>query len=580
MKLILTSTILIGAAAKPSPHKNEQSIAGLRGQQKADSNKQRELQELFGGDLFEDFFSGGDFEDLFSGGGDTGFLSGGDDLVGCGGTCTNPTICNSFTSRLDPTPVFKDACNAGCFSKMKLFTCEKYCVDDDDAASAAAAITAVERIGMIDSMVDIMCSDCKFYQCCVGNDAPNPTKYDTCMGYLADDTEDQVMGNSVLDQIADAFDSIAESFEDIVIPGLDNNGALAAAGDVSDGDLDSVLDQIADSVTEALGIVTEALDAVDLPEIDWNFTDNVWGDSAVSSGTDQMASGLSVLSQLVDSLDCPETCTKKDLCDSVFLGTPDSSFLEDACNASCLPVVSSCEEICRNVDGLEFLESVTAMACESCKFLKCCGGKDQDSVTKFDTCQEFFPEMGDFLPTIDMENFNVQEWIDSADWSGIQESLGLSELVDNLHSLLDEAVANYDAFPVTCNSDTCPIAGLCEMSIDLATFEAADICSNNALFSCGEGLEEMCKAECDGTSGDSTPLCSLCSIATCCKNPAASFEACAAAALPEDLTLEDLSESTANNPVEDSLSESSVSPLLRTPCPSQQALRLRVPCPS
>mmetsp|Transcript_16039 Transcript_16039/g.26114 ORF Transcript_16039/g.26114 Transcript_16039/m.26114 type:complete len:420 (+) Transcript_16039:1093-2352(+) len=152
--------------------------------------------------------------------------------------------------------------------------------------------------------------------------------------------------------------------------------------------------------------------------------------------------------------------------------------------------------------------------------------------------------MGDLLPDIDWGTVLNTEWNYTAnwgasvDWSGFEAASGLSELVENLHSLFDEALTGFDSFPVTCNSETCPIDGVCEMSVNLANVE--DACAKNAFFACAEGLEDMCANECESGMSDhflSTGFCSLCNIAECCsKNGTASFEDCALGAISQEIS--------------------------------------------
>jgi len=361
-----------------------------------------------------------------------------------------------------------------------LTTCEQVCGDGD------AADTAVERLSLFDSSVEPMCGNCKFYKCCR---VSGEESYESCKD----------------DNLPDMDSLLPDGWDPEDLP-----------------DMDSLFD---------------GWDLGDLPDmIDSLFPDNDGG--AVSSGTDS-ASGLSVLGQLVDSF-CPETCTKKELCDSGFmLGMGDQTLLEEAYNLGCLPVVPSCGEICDNADGSEFLGSVVDMACDSCNFLECCAQSNG-----FETCQDLLPNMGDLLPDIDWDTILNTEWDYTAnwgasvDWSGFEAASGLSELVENLHSLFDEALTGFDSFPVTCNSDTCPIDGVCEMSVNLANVE--DACAKNAFFACAEGLEDMCANECESGMSDhflSTGFCSLCNIAECCsKNGTASFEDCALGAISQEIS--------------------------------------------
>ena len=105
-------------------------------------NKQR---ALFLGDLFSD---SGHFEELFD----------------CGETCTNDDddVCNSVKMTFDPTSVFEEACNAGCFPAIQLSTCEQYCNVDGTSggqtivdivvgnADFLTLVVAVTAAGLVD----------------------------------------------------------------------------------------------------------------------------------------------------------------------------------------------------------------------------------------------------------------------------------------------------------------------------------------------------------------------------------------------------------------------------------------------
>lgn len=266
--------------------------------------------------------------------------------------------------------------------------------------------------------------------------------------------------------------------------------------------------------------------------------DSDWGISSAWGGSDS-ASGISVLSELFAGLNCPDTCGDTKLCNSFFLGMGDETVLSKACNSGCLPEVSSCDDICGNADGAEFMGSVVDMACDSCKFLDCCAGEDG-----FDICKGNLPEMGNLL--IDWDTTLAGDWNYSSlvdlDWDGIEEALGgLSELADNLHSLFDEALAEFDAFSVRCNPETCPIDGVCDMSYDLANVNFENVCGNGALFECMEGLEEMCTSQCNDGSVNNLGIaafCSLCDIAICCEGngDSTSFEECALESTAQSMT--------------------------------------------
>lgn len=100
--------------------------------------------------------------------------------------------------------------------------------DDGQAAvdAPATALTAVGRTRFFDttSVVDIMCGQCRFYTCCVGSDeAPNPTKYDTCKGYWEDA---QAASELALE---DMVGSINDAVSDLFAPGDDGTGTDGAS---------------------------------------------------------------------------------------------------------------------------------------------------------------------------------------------------------------------------------------------------------------------------------------------------------------------------------------------------------------
>jgi hypothetical protein len=175
------------------------------------------------------------------------------------------------------------------------------------------------------------------------------------------------------------------------------------------------------------------------------------------------------------------------------------------------------------------------MACKSCTFFECCSAEAQGDDSKFNTCQVHLPDKVDLLSDIGFDGSEVQGWIDGFDWSSMTEDLDLSETFENLQVLFDEAMANFESFPVTCNKDTCPVTGLCEMNINMASMDFDEICTENALFQCGEGLEKMCTDECDSPQRlGFAPMCALCNVATCCstaKEDGKSFQDCAMGAL-------------------------------------------------
>ena len=155
MNSIVTSFLFIGGGSAklstPSINANARSTSkmsiagGLRGPRGAVVNSGNKKRALFLDDLFSD---GGHFEELFD----------------CGETCTDDDVCNSVTMTFDPTSVFEEACNAGCFPAIQLSTCEQYCnvdgtsggqtivdiaVGNADFSTLVAAVTAAGLVDVI-----------------------------------------------------------------------------------------------------------------------------------------------------------------------------------------------------------------------------------------------------------------------------------------------------------------------------------------------------------------------------------------------------------------------------------------------
>eukprot|EP00581_Thalassiosira_minuscula_P006259 CAMPEP_0183746442 /NCGR_PEP_ID=MMETSP0737-20130205/66752_1 /TAXON_ID=385413 /ORGANISM="Thalassiosira miniscula, Strain CCMP1093" /LENGTH=713 /DNA_ID=CAMNT_0025982137 /DNA_START=170 /DNA_END=2309 /DNA_ORIENTATION=- len=324
-------------------------------------------------------------------------------------------------------------------------------------------------------------------------------------------------------------------------------------GDWEFGGLSDVVDSVASKNDWDLGELPDIMDSF-ISDNNWNFGDgpDANADSGVNLGFGgtETASGTSNWGGLMGNfdLDCPGTCTKRELCTSsdpmLSKDRKINNALEEACDLGCLPVMSSCDDVCGNIGESKFLGSLVDMACDSCKFLQCCAGEDSSG---FETCQNFLPEMYDFVSEIDWDwdmthhtEWNFTEWGTGVDWDGIEVAWGHSELVEGIHTLLDEALADFDfSFPVSCNNDTCPIDGVCDKSIDFANFDVEDLCVKNAFFDCAEGLEKMCADVCEVGSDHflHVSFCSLCGIAECCrdKDDETSFEDCTREALPEDI---------------------------------------------
>jgi len=428
MKFILSSIVIVGTVSAKGSGSNiskkdiTATTSGLRGQDKQQHQKNRNIQELDGGEDFEEalaelFGDIPDVEDLsqdpdagsdtsqgldinelvedlldsngdsaFSGGGLLGDLlgdgNGGDstssgllldflgmDMYACSDTCKEEDkgVCDSFMMSMNPTTVFEDACNTGCIPQVRLDTCAQFCSDDAAAADDVnTAVTAVaEKRGMFDSLVqDLMCSDCKFYTCCIGGGGT----YDMCKDELATDVNDQATGDSILSDL----------FEDL-------SGSLGGSI-MEDVDIDSIFE--------------------DLPDLS-----------------------------------------------SLFPSDTDSSGIADTTT-----------------------------------------------------------------------DWDIQELVDQ-----MLAALGLEDLFSGMQDLFDEDAMTTDfetiADTITCDPDSCPIEGLCTGDLDFASFKPDDLCTQNAFFACGDGLDTLCE-EC--TAGDRDGLiCNLCSIATCCQDGNSSFQECA-----------------------------------------------------
>jgi len=528
MVLIRATSFLLAshaAYAKLNSLPNEanpqsKSVAGLRELQRLANSKDR---GLFGdhfagfGDSFEETIenifelgSGGDPEET-TGNLLSGLSNGGD----CDETCADSSKCASFMGMPPSASGLQDLCDAGCIPQVALSICSN-CEDD---TGADATITSVQRLNLFDFSPDLLCGNCEFYKCCIAEGS----SFESCQENLPD---------------MDDFTDLAST-----IPGL---------GEITDSLLPD-LGEMPDWDAPFPG----GLDVGDFPDMSSLVPD--WDAASIGSESDSV---FPFFGQLVGSVDCPKTCDNKELCESVFMGVRvmGDQTLEDACNEGCLPLVSAsfCEDTCGNVDGQEFLGSVVDVACDSCKFVECCAKDQSDDDNKFDTCKEFLPIMGNLLPDIEWDTFPTTDWNytwgTDLDWSGLEVASGLSEIVENIHSLFDQALGDFDAFPVTCNSETCPVDGLCDNSINFSGVDLEDVCENSAFFKCAEGLEDMCANECGSASLGvtrssnflSTSFCSLCNMAECCKEKdnGTSFEECASLAVPQEISgvIEDMTD--------------------------------------
>lgn len=155
-------------------------------------------------------------------------------------------------------------------------------------------------------------------------------------------------------------------------------------------------------------------------------------------------------------------------------------------------------------------------------------------------------------------------------WGVVVEDL-LQNVTDELASIIEEVV-NDISIPGFCQevdgSFPCPIEGFCELfstdtsNYDITSVDYEAVCSEDAFFFCGpEGFEEMCSKRCgNGAAVDAvvlaeerigpldTPICSLCSIAMCCRVDGKSFGECVMATI--GIEIND-AETATDNPADD-----------------------------
>ncbi len=127
-----------------------------------------------------------------------------------------------------------------------------------NSGAPASAATAVGRTGFFDTtaVVDIMCSHCVFYNCCVGSDeAPNPTKYDTCKGYL---DEAQAASDLALEEIIGGISDVVSGTGG-ASSGFDQ--LIDIFGDLFEGPSGGAASQPDDSLPESMcGFCASGLD--------------------------------------------------------------------------------------------------------------------------------------------------------------------------------------------------------------------------------------------------------------------------------------------------------------------------------
>jgi len=358
-------------------------------------------------------------------------------------------------------------------------------------------------------------------------------------------------------------------------------------GDIPDVE-DSSQDPDADTDTSQGLDINELVEDLLDSNGDSAFSGGLLGDLiGDGNGGDSTTSGGGLLDFLgMDMYACSDKCKKEDkgVCDSFMMSMNPTTVFEDACNTGCIPQVrlDTCAQFCSDdaaaADDVD--TAVTAVAekrgmfdslvqdlmCSDCKFYTCCVGdggtydmcknelatdvNDQatgDSILSdlfedlsgslggsidIDSIFEDLPDLSSLFPS-DTDSSGIADT--TTDWD-IQElldqmlaALGLEDLFSGMQDLFDEEAMTADfetiADTITCDPDSCPIEGLCTGDLDFTSFKPDDLCTQNAFFSCGDGLDTLCE-EC--TAGDRDGLiCNLCSIATCCQDGNSSFQECA-----------------------------------------------------
>ncbi|KAL9186825.1 hypothetical protein ACHAXT_010545 [Thalassiosira profunda] len=701
MKLIAASGVLLagGASAKnlrssPRPTKAAsyaRSIAGLQALRKLSRAKDGRALQLVG------------FDEL-------GLqLSQFGASNACGETCDDEALCASFMTGND----LEATCNEGCVPQAALDFCEMCSgsgANNNPALDASAldsrpmlggagasqgasagvgassAATAEQRQGFLDAALGMACGSCEYYKCCTNGE----TKYDACSDRLPDpdaffpgegldflEDWEGVMGDmtdweSLLPEDWGAWDAPGAS-----LGACRMNEQCAALGLVGqccptkEGDMLECCNDDEAASSPGRPLVPEDWGAWDAPGTAPGATQG--GSGSGPGGTDQ-ASGLSMLGQLVDSFDCPDTCD----CEALFSGTASLETIEDACNSNCLPTVTVCEEVCSG-------DAADSQLCNVCNFLSCCGEDEVLGESKFDTCQEYVPNLEQLLdvgtganwggpgsavnlPALDLESlFNgvkcadtceepdlcgsfltsmgdqtvIEEACDASclpevttcehicgnmdgpevfgpmidnacqtcqffeccatnsfetcgskmpampamgnlfpdidweawgtpgasqgdnlglegvDWSEIEEAL--ADVFDQLQTAIQDVVGDTSVPEFCPDGNTCPVEGFCDIfdgntaNWNLGTIDYEQACTENALFLCGPAeFKQMCTEKCtagslaapgavtaearmDGDFADAM-FCSLCDIATCCetKGDSTTFEDCATAAVPQE----------------------------------------------
>ena len=139
---------------------------------------------------------------------------------------------------------------------------------DDGQGNGGAPVTAATAVGrtrFFDTTVgvDIMCSHCSFSKCCIGSDeAPNPSKYDTCKGYLDEaQAASELALEEIIGSIADVVDVVSGTGG--ASSGLDQ--LIDIVGDLFEGPSGGAASQPDDSLQESTcGFCASGLDVPSL----------------------------------------------------------------------------------------------------------------------------------------------------------------------------------------------------------------------------------------------------------------------------------------------------------------------------
>ena len=148
-------------------------------------------------------------------------------------------------------------------------------------------------------------------------------------------------------------------------------------------------------------------------------------------------------------------------CDSVFFGDPDETIMEEICNNNCLPAATmSCEVVCKSEES--FFGSFH-LACDTCKFMNCCQ-QDQATDAKFETCQQYLP---DLTPEPNL----------GLDWGYNSTDQSWSNLTSEIDFIFDGLVWNLTDWDDTCFiADSCPVQGLCDYSANWTALDNDNLC--------------------------------------------------------------------------------------------------------